>query len=217
MFLRVFRIAYSNEAGTAFAIDVDSRQYLVTAKHVVSGIKDGHEIGIYNNTNWVQLPVRVIDIADTNIDITVLILSGILSNAGSAETTTIGVHLGKEVYFFGFPFFVHSGGNELTRDFPIACVKRAIVSAFQPNALWLDGMNNPGFSGGPVAYQDSPSKRPRIIGVVSGYLSVAEAVRYRGKPNSDLQSFSNTGLIKCYPIDSAIDAIKRRPEGPKLN
>jgi hypothetical protein len=39
---RVVRIIVGAASGTAFTIDVDGRQYLITAKHVVATLKDVH-------------------------------------------------------------------------------------------------------------------------------------------------------------------------------
>ena len=38
---RTFHIRYRNGTGTAFAIDRDGRQYLITARHLVEGVAAG--------------------------------------------------------------------------------------------------------------------------------------------------------------------------------
>ena len=64
---------------------------------------------------------------------------------------------GQEVFFAGFPF----GENLFTTStqtvnglFPMPFVKKGIISAEATEngatILYLDGHNNPGFSGGPI-------------------------------------------------------------------
>lgn len=56
----------------------------------------------------------------------------------------------------------------------IPFLKSGIVSALDdrdPEAgiLYLDGQNNPGFSGGPIVFWHSASRGFRVAGVVRGY------------------------------------------------
>jgi S1-C subfamily serine protease len=57
---------------TAFTIDVDGREYLITAKHVVAGLKEDDKIDIYQNDKWASLPVKIFR-CDDPVDIAVLI------------------------------------------------------------------------------------------------------------------------------------------------
>jgi len=133
---------------------------------------------------------------------------------GHIDVGSAGMFVGQDVAFWGFPYGLYTEGK-INNNFPIPFVKRAIISGFGngDRFIWLDGINNPGFSGGPVAIYDEATKRRKIIAVVSGFLSAEEAVRYHGQP-TDLQSENNTGLIKCWTIDNALDAIRTCPEGP---
>ena len=45
---RVFHIAWGDSTGTAFAIDHASKQYLVTARHVVKEIDSGDSIRVFH-------------------------------------------------------------------------------------------------------------------------------------------------------------------------
>ena len=45
---RTFHIRRDNSTGTAFTIDRGSKQYLVTARHVVEGIESGNAIEIFH-------------------------------------------------------------------------------------------------------------------------------------------------------------------------
>lgn len=45
---RTFRIKYGENTGTCFTIDVDDRQYIATARHVVDGIQRKDTIEIFH-------------------------------------------------------------------------------------------------------------------------------------------------------------------------
>ena len=81
-----------------------------------------------------------------------------------------GTPFSAEAWFLGYPhgLGIHQGGKVI---YPF--MKRATVggSVSYGNGVlqWmLDGINNPGFSGGPVAYYND-QKVPAIIGIVQGY------------------------------------------------
>ena len=56
---RVFHIAWGDSTGTAFAIDHASKQYLVTARHVVKGIDSGDSIRVFHEEQWKNLAVML--------------------------------------------------------------------------------------------------------------------------------------------------------------
>jgi hypothetical protein len=57
---RVLFVKYKQGRGTAFTIEVDDKQYLVTAKHVVQGIEDKDTIEIFHEEQWKNLNVKVL-------------------------------------------------------------------------------------------------------------------------------------------------------------
>ena len=56
---------------TAFTVDVDGREYMLTAKHVVAGLKERDKIDIFMNDQWV--PIEVTIFRDEPVDIAVLV------------------------------------------------------------------------------------------------------------------------------------------------
>ena len=46
--------------GTAFTVERNGRQYIVTAHHVVRGIADGETIAVRRNRMWGEYHVRVL-------------------------------------------------------------------------------------------------------------------------------------------------------------
>jgi hypothetical protein len=47
------------ETATAFTVDVDGREYLLTAKHVVQSPKDEDTIDVFINDAWLPLGVKI--------------------------------------------------------------------------------------------------------------------------------------------------------------
>lgn len=78
----------------------------------------------------------------------------------------------------------------------------------------VDGINIVGFSGGPVV-RTPPGRMPIIIGVISGYKATQEPV-YQQNSKTLLSVQSNTGLMVAYPIDFALEAISRSPNGFRI-
>jgi hypothetical protein len=162
---------------TAFTIDVDGREYLMTAKHVVQGLKDEDKIDVYMNNGWASLTVKILR-CDDPIDIAVLI---------PPHQLTVNFDLladrkfffGQDAYFLGFPYGLKSfAGGGANGPYPIAIIKRGAISgtlildlAKKAEMILLDGYNNPGFSGGPIVYRDlnQGDVVMKVVGVVSGF------------------------------------------------
>jgi hypothetical protein len=130
--------------------------------------------------------------------------------------------LGGDCEFLGFP---SATGGGWSAQFPgghsylMPFVKHCFVSAVPSgtDVIILDGVNNPGFSGGPVIYRTGPAQE--IIGVISGIVTEPSEVipslatpkpAKRHKEKVD----ANSGFIVAYSIDKAVEAINRNPIGP---
>ena len=86
------------------------------------------------------------------------------------STSDAGIIFGQDVCFLGFPYCLHTELGEVNRNFPLPFIKKSTFSASDDkwNVLYLDGDNNPGFSGGPVVFlqQQKPSKKSSVAGVI---------------------------------------------------
>src|SRR4030042_4574299 len=169
---RIFLIKFKDDYGSAFTIEVDNRQYLITAKHIVEGIGDKGTILIFHDSIWKTLEVRTVYSDNSAIDIVVLIPPFQLSRAYDIGTIEEGPILGQDVYFLGFPYEMYQDVGDLNRKFPIPFVKKGILSAIKSDIWYVDGNSNRGFSGGPVVFFEGNNyKRPFIGAVVSDYYS----------------------------------------------
>ena len=153
--------------GTAFTVDRDGRQYIVTAHHVVRGIADGETIAVRRNRMWGEYHVRVVGL-DEAADVAVLAHDEPLTPPElSLDLLTEGYFVSQPVRFLGFPFGWDSGQERLNNGFPIPFVKGGIISAFIDESIFVDAHGNKGFSGGPLIVAPQPgSTTPGVIGVV---------------------------------------------------
>jgi hypothetical protein len=83
--------------------------------------------------------------------------------------------------------------------------------------VWvLDGINNEGFSGGPVVFQTGTAQK--IFAVVSGMLmetvnvDSADPESNQKHPKETVKE--NAGFIFAFDIQYAVDVIKKNPIGP---
>jgi|SRR3989344_1777776 len=214
---RVFRLKYKANAGTCFSIDVNGKQYLVTARHVLQ-IKDANgkvteefktaeTVELLQDNKWISQLGTLIGHSDI-ADISVFTIPTNIP-AHPLPATMQGFAYGQELYFLGFPYGLKSDIGTLNRNFPLPFVKKGILSAMFFNEpgkfFFIDGHNNPGFSGGPVVFKKPNTNEFQVAGVIQGYQP-----EYEEKSGSlvPIQN-TNSGIIKAYSINNAIDIISR--------
>lgn len=220
---RTFKIECNDRLGTCFTIDVDNRHYIVTAKHLVKEITDQHIIKLMHERRWKNLAIKLIGHCEGIVDISVLTPELRISPLHPLPATTVGIILGQDVYFLGFPYGLMSDVGELNRDFPFPLVKKGILSMIESNegSILLDGHNNPGFSGGPVVFcQNNHGNDFAVAGVVSGYRYDREPVYKNEEPEKDESPIgyyrANTGIVLAYDIKYALNLISENPIGLQL-
>lgn len=245
---KTLMIKSKTEAGTMFAIEVDDREYWLTAKHILTGRKSGPAGEVTEETvtldvldpigaaiKWDPIQLAVID-PGKDIDIVVLVPNIKLQDVGipSLKVSPGGIGIGQECSFLGFPFAstwtaTFSDSTQYKMPFIKHCYISGIIR--QPAAmLVLDGINNPGFSGGPVLYHTGLDQV--VLGVISGYhnepgevhsievpdVSTATQAPADKKPSpngtkrKDVVDL-NTGIILAFMADAAVEAIKKNPIG----
>ena len=226
---RTFHIKRGDATGTAFAIDRASRQYLVTARHVVDGITSGDTISVFHQGQWKNITVDVVGIGEADVDVAVLScpsqMAPMLPLVASAE----GLIYGQSVHFLGFPFGWDGGAESMNRDFPMPFVKTGIISALifgNPTRFFIDGHGNRGFSGGPVVFvpNGQPQTELRVAGIVANYPTPLREpiVDRRGNPivddHGEPAAFfrENPGLVVAMAISHATDLIDANPVGFQL-
>jgi hypothetical protein len=243
--MRVSMIESRYFRGTTFSVDVDQREYWITAKHIITGVEKPPYGDIKSKSVslrildpgapgelWVPEDFSVIDPGE-GIDIVILTAAQPLlpHPLPSLPTNSGQVNLGGDCEFLGFPYGV---GWRATFDPGVSWwmpyVKHCTISALPPKEgpkIWvLDGINNVGFSGGPVIVRTGADQR--IMGVVSGYRMESMDVVAANPDNSASESPQteklterpkqivnvNSGFIIAFDIQYAVDAIEKNPIGP---
>ena len=229
VYRRVFHIKKDKFTGTAFAIDHNTKQYLITARHVIEKINPNNQIEIFHNQQWKDLKVQVVGLGQGTIDLAVLACSVHLAPALTLEPTMGGLIIGQQVYFLGFPFGWDGDGEQLNRDFPVPFIKAGIVSALQLNPtrlIYVDAHGNQGFSGGPVIFTlDGRWGQGdfKVAGVVAHYPgNLLPIVDQNQEPILNKQGglkgyvVENPGIVVAIGIRHALDLIDANPIGFRL-
>jgi hypothetical protein len=236
---RVMMVESRFGRGSIFSIDVDNREYWVTAKHVLTGAEHPPYGSVTMNSvslrildsgsaveRWIPVTFSVID-TEKDVDIVVLAAPQLLlgNPLPSVPADSSGAMLGGDCEFLGFAYgggWLADLGNGKSMWMPF--VKHCTVSALTNKALrmWvLDGINNVGFSGGPVIFRTGTDQR--IMAVVSGYhteptdvISSALKIPKMDEPAPRRKETVNvnSGFLIAYDIAYAIDAIHKNPIGP---
>ena len=189
-----------------FAIDVNGREYLVTARHLAEHIVNG-KAEVWRNNQWLPYPVTVVGHGNNSVDVSVLALPEPIVQEETRfplSTGSSGLILGQEVMFLGFPgVYDFSQGSHLHHGFPLPLVKYARLSAFSPQEnvpMWFDGHVNRGFSGGPLCFQKPPKGELFIAGVVGSFEPSAEYVVSSDGKVTGAFVFENAGFIHVWDI-----------------
>jgi S1-C subfamily serine protease len=217
---RVFRIRHGGSEATGFTLDVDDRQYIVTARHAVATLQDSGALDIFAHGVWNSSPVRLVGHAPGERDISVLAVDHQLTPGRlTMEPTSKGVIYGQDVFFLGFPYGLLGKFLLTEHGHPLPLVKKATVSLFQTDEVFLlDGHNNPGFSGGPVVFTTPGVNEYKVFAVISGYKSVDQSVVAGGKQvyagaGQPMVVPYNTGIIVAWAIDFAVQLARGNPIG----
>jgi hypothetical protein len=220
---RVLRIRTSTATGSAFSIEVDGRQYLITARHVLRGFGAEGDVDLWIEGRWTRAQARAVYPRKEVVDIAALDFGRPVTITFPLEASAGGLTLGQQVYFLGYPYGLSTAGTAAPAPpgfGEIPFLKGGIVSAMdyrdpEANVLYLDGQNNPGFSGGPIVFWHSETRRFRVAGVVRGYRNEALPVLKRkdlsdpdAEAHNDLYTRANSGIVVGYDIRHIIEAIR---------
>jgi hypothetical protein len=264
--MRTFMLATNFGTGTTFSIDIDNREYWVTAKHMFTGVKTGPAGTFTTKTvqanilsqagegeeghdlHWIPTTFTTID-PGKDIDIIVLVPDhALLSDiAYKLASENASVPMGGDCEFLGYPYpfngwkaqFSDGKQPEKLTAVWLPYIKHCTVSGRineKGMLVWiLDGINNHGFSGGPVLTGTGPNQK--VFAVISGYYPeplevLPEAARgdahtgfvpppppLAGKnhaPPPKQIVEANSGFILAFDLDAAIKAIRATPIGPLL-
>ena len=202
---RVFQVRSGSSQGTAFALDVDGRQYLVSALHVVEYSTNTASIDIFYNDKWVTFTITVVGI-DFDNDIAVLALNvNIVTSPAHIHVAFDGFGLGQQVFILGYPLGVR--GQTFSSGFPLPIVTKGIIAASaSERGVYISVSAPPGFSGGPVYFAQLKTGAITLMAVVIAELSYDVSVKNaEGTEIGKVAMASNiTERVSIYRVISII-------------
>ena len=225
---KTFLIKQGNHTGTAFAVEVEGKQYLATAKHVVPDPSEQPKV--MHAETWKDLPFNSIFHHPGEPDIAVITLNQQIAPSHPVELSSAGLSLGQNMIILGFPFGWNYTQYDINNGYPMPFVKSATFSALlhkkELTTIILDGHSNPGFSGGPIVAEGKPQMEPKVIGVVTQ--SNIESTSHPNQFNPPLKNMNgfpvpddhvhptNAGFIRAHEIKHVFEVIEAHPYGTKM-
>ena len=217
---RVFHVRVI-ERGAAFTLDVDGRQYIVTAKHLLGNAAPPNSISILYE-EWEAVSVKLVGVGKGDEDVLVFAANRQLSPAFPVDAGSGGMVLGQPIRFLGYMGGVVTIPVPGSSGRPSPLVMSGVSSGMRGGArIWIDGQVNPGFSGGPVIFQPASARsreecRWRIAGVVEGYVVAPVDVVDSGGAPLPATAQGNSGLLAATSIESVKTIIVANPIGFEL-
>jgi Trypsin-like peptidase domain len=214
IFYRTFFIRAA-QYGTAFTLEIDGAEFLITAAHLLGGYARMHNLQILRSGLWHSVDCEVVAVGKGALDIAVLRVPTRLTDPAFAVEPKFGdCYVGQDMFFVGFPYkmWVDYGPN--TDGQPGVFLKKGTLSAVEagpPKLLYVDALNNEGFSGAPLYYfkNGNLNELPCIAGVVSKYKVEHEAVLDGKGESTDMTVPYNTGFMVAYSIAHALELARR--------
>ncbi len=213
----VLRIRYGANAASTFTLEQGAVQYLVTAKHLFrdQSYPSRVKVELLLDTGYQTKTALVFYHPLVGIDIAVMRLDSVeaVTPTYSNSYSTDGIALGQDTYFLGFPYDLDRESIKFPgRRIPVPFVKKACLSSIAARedgsrVLYLDGHNNPGFSGGPICFKRQGSRIMSICGVVGGYRNDRRRVTDDAGNPLPMYSIENTGIVFGFDIAHAVEII----------
>jgi len=200
---RVLHLKVIDVVCSAFTIEVEQQQYLITAKHCFEHVNfpDRFTVQIFKNSEWQNLNVKIYYHQTNNIDIAVMFFGKgkYITPTPEIKYGMNDVYLSQDCYFLGFPYGRFSPDKGINNGYPIPLIKKACISAVdfrdEITNVYLDGSINGGFSGGPsvITHADGSIQ---IFGIACASIVDFEAVKH----TDDIEMFVGVSSDKEYAI-----------------
>ena len=195
------------ESGTAFAIEYDDRQYLVTAKHVVDRVLVGETVRVHSDHDVAvvsPVEIKVSDGAPDSGDVDVAVLQMPHPFPFRSSTPTLGrpedLYVPQSVAMPTAEYYCAFGTGFLvtTRTGTIAAIVKPEHRGPLTGDLLVEIEAYQGFSGSPLIYWDAEGQA-RLAGVAAR-LSWRTIPVFGPAPG-------HSGLIGCFHISHALDLV----------
>lgn len=216
IFQNVLFVKNGDHTGTCFYTGIEKKVYLITARHLFSDsiVSDSKvAIEIWQNNRWDKIEGNLLLHNNREIDIALIDINQSDENEMPYDLTVKGMSLSQECFFLGFPYnYKMDVKPELNNGRPIPFIKKGIISAWNVDnsgtfKIFLDGHNNPGFSGGPVVIANLNSKKFSVIGIISSYIAQNNVVN---TPFGQMSFNENSGIVNVYAIKHVFEILAKR-------
>jgi hypothetical protein len=191
--------------GTGFTFERQNVQFMVSVYHIFpyTNHKQDIQFFVMRYDEWWPINSKIYKHPRKEVDIAVLSLDRELSPRTEINMTSVGIKLSQDAFFLGYPFQKFSFDFGQNNGFPFPFVKKGIFSSVSNGKpddpvriLYLDAINNTGFSGGPCIFFPEPHA-PVICGVVKGFHP--EEVEIKTLGGKDYIEV-NSGLVEIHSI-----------------
>ena len=214
---RTFCVHTETGQGTAFTMDVDGRRYLITAQHVIGPNSIG-SISIESKSGLEQINVSPVWHSAPELDVAVLRPSKPIHDhrfqTEPQNTESPSIAIGLNVYSFGFPLGLSTKVfNYPNFPYPMALLRRWMVSGFDTDQYFLDGFANPGASGSPVFKMSGTI--PIVIGVAVARRKEPSSVT-DGRRDTGGQVDLNSGIVMTTKIERVMERIRTNSNGLRI-
>lgn len=205
----VHRLEVGNQRSTCFTIRHADRCWLVSARHCLEPF-EGEDATISTSGGSAQIRLEnLVYSEDSQVDIGVIPLSERQKYTSLVTPASSGFVLSQQAFFLGFPLgLVGADVPETGGLLPFVKVGFLAGMNFDEGIYYLDGHNNPGFSGGPVCFKPPGLQTWQIAGVVSGYpVDPAGLASPGGGHVPGVVAKANSGIVVTYSIEHVKRAI----------
>ena len=212
----VYYIEAGTKCGTSFLLKKNEKIFLITAKHLFEelGYPKDLSIKLQINRSLTELMVSAKYSRDSEGDIALLeLITPIELNLINDITYSIaGTNFGQDVFFLGFPYHAEQSLVPFAEgENPIPFIKKACFSGMlSPSHILLDGINNKGFSGGPICAINYSTHKWQIIGIINSYHKDILEVYNEEKIPQKLFVDGNSGIIHATSIQVALQLIEEK-------
>lgn len=200
--------------GTCFSYEKNGKQFLITAKHIFEKYKYPNKITIsfFIKSNMVEYSTNIYYHTNKNVDIAIMKIEkeNLTKTFNGPMYSTKGLIWGQDVYFLGYPYEFNNMIRPIEEN-SIPFIKKACMSGMVEengiNYILLDGINNEGFSGGPVCFSNNENKFS-IAGVIKSFYVEKGFFKQDNKTiSNEIYVSMNSGIIYATDIKYAIEII----------
>jgi len=218
----VLMVCPKGESGSGFVVEHEKNFFVVTASHVCTGVKTGDAVRCILKSQKADLPLACSLLVFDNIrDVAIYSVPQGNYVIQALNLTLEPVPLATEIGFAGYPFAIKETffimtrkgmvGSTMSVIFNLTDAKTKEQKAVPVDFYLINGISNPGDSGGPVFLSPSGD----VIAIIKGTTGILKdyslIMKYRER-EVDLAD-KPTGILVAVPVKYVVDLLKSATTG----